>query len=406
MISLKHIIDRFAAQRSKETMKALMNQMQSESVLDEDIAYLASQLASSGIKLISGSNEKTAAFASTGGATSLSTLLGPLCLRALGYKVPNLSVPGRPAGGIDVMAQLPGYSVSFTKANLQHILSRSGYVNFLAGGKFTPLDALLFYYRQRAGTQQIVPLAIASILSKKLAAGATLVGLDVRMARHGNFGVSLKAARDNAEQFCRVAALLGMTARCFLTNAEVPYQPYIGRSEALLALADFFQGQASGLLEYHANICLRMGVRTIGGHGITVPTISTLVECFKDNLWTQGCSFDKFTSYVDKIRRARRIPILASQTGFLKIDLGQIKSIIVSLQNQHRSPRQPFPDPCGLILSKSAGEFVHSGETIGSIRISHIKEDTAVQRIREAFLVVSGVDPIFGVQEVAYAKPR
>ncbi len=406
MISLKRLIDGFAVQRSKETMETLVNRMQSESVPDKDIAYLASKLANSGIRLQFGDNEKTASFASTGGAASLSTLLGPLSLRALGCRVPNLSVPGRPAGGIDVMAQLPGYSVRFTKPNLLRILNCYGYVNLLAGGRFAPLDALLFSYRQRTQTQPIIPLAIASILSKKLAVGATIIGLDVRVAHQGNFGVSLKEARDGARQFCRVATLLGMTARCFLTNAEVPYQPFIGRAESLLALADIFEGRASGTLEYHAGVCLRMSTKTVGGSEMDIPSISALMQCFKDNLRAQASSFDKFVSYVDRVRRGRRIPIIASRTGFLKIDIARIKSVIVALQSQQQSPGQPFPDPCGVILTKSVGEFVHAGDLIGSVRLAAIKDSAPEQDIREAFLVVPGVDPIFGAEEITDAEQR
>jgi len=64
--------------------------------------------------------------------------------------------------------------------------------------------------------------------------GVTSAGLDVRVARYGNFGDS--EAADAAAMFARVARILGVEPVVFLTDASHAYQPGIGRGESLQAL--------------------------------------------------------------------------------------------------------------------------------------------------------------------------
>ena len=153
----------------------------------DEMRRLAVALAESGTRLVLPEGRTTADVASTGGPASLSTLLCPLYLRDLGFVVPKLGVPGRPAGGIDVLAQVPGYQVELDATEMFRVLDRCGYAHFLAGPEFAPLDAALFRYRQKAGAQNVTALAVASILAKKIACGLNLAGLDVRVAPHGEF---------------------------------------------------------------------------------------------------------------------------------------------------------------------------------------------------------------------------
>jgi pyrimidine-nucleoside phosphorylase len=156
---------------------------------------------------------------------------------------------------VDVLAQLPGYTIDLDSLAAQEVLDRCGYVHVLAGAKFAPADATMFAHRQRVGAQSIPALAVASLLAKKLAMGVRQVGLEVRVAPHGNFGADSEQAAANARVFCRVAKLVGIEATCFLTDGAVPQQPYLGRGEAILALSLLLGGRAETWLQSHAATC-------------------------------------------------------------------------------------------------------------------------------------------------------
>ena len=95
--------DKFRSVPTDDAMQVLIDRMRTSLVTDDDIAYLATTLGGSGSVLSIPDGRFAADLASTGGPTSLSTLIGPLYLRAMGCCVPKLGVPGRPAGGVDAV---------------------------------------------------------------------------------------------------------------------------------------------------------------------------------------------------------------------------------------------------------------------------------------------------------------
>jgi pyrimidine-nucleoside phosphorylase len=131
------------------------------------------------------------------------------------------------------------------------VIDQCGYAHFLAGAEFAPLDAALFRFRQKVGAQNIPALAIASILSKKIACGVKFAGLDVRTATHGNFGSDFSEAGDAARAFCAAATAAGLTPVAFLTDARAPYQPFFGRGESLMALRMIFEKRGDAWLAEH-----------------------------------------------------------------------------------------------------------------------------------------------------------
>ncbi len=208
-MTFKNKVDRFISEASDSAMKALVQSARSDSIADDDIAYLASSCAEASGRIWT-ALDGAADVASTGGPTSLTTLICPLYLRSLGCSVPKLGVPGRPAGGIDVLAQIPGFKYSLTDSEAIGVLKRAGYVHFLAGDSHGKHDALLFSYRKKNDALALAPLVIASLLSKKLIVGLTCVGLDVRVSSFRNFGQTWNDARANATRCCNVAWVLGI----------------------------------------------------------------------------------------------------------------------------------------------------------------------------------------------------
>lgn len=365
-------------------------------VSDEEIADLARLLANSGEMLASPQGAIVADVASTGGPASLSTLLCPLYLRCMGAMVPKVGVPGRPAGGIDVMAQIPGYQVRISLDRAKAILAECGYVHVLAAGRFAPLDGKLFVRRQLRSAVAIQPLVIASLLSKKLAVGLTHVGLDVRISSNGNFGATWDEARINARRFIRIADILGIRAKCFLTEGADAPQPYIGRGEALHALSRLFLGIDDQWLSQHAKRCYAMATATVCRPDFQMPSTADVAKQFEANLIAQGASISAFEKSAEAAASAARTTMSADRSGFLEVDLSVVRSAILKANQHIPAPAAEFPDCAGVVLACPPNQFVLAGEALAELRCT----DAHLAELRSAFRVVPGGSRKCGYEEM------
>jgi thymidine phosphorylase len=361
------LIDEFVSAPTPPQMDRLIATFGRQDIVDEDISYLANRLCDSGEILKDGSG-RPADVPSTGGPSSLSTLLCPLQLVAGGAIVPKLGIPGRPAGGIDVMACIPGFRIHLTKSDVVRCLGSCGYAHFLGGEVFVPLDAVLFEYRRKTRAIHIPALAIASLLAKKLAMGVTSVVLDVRVASFTNFGSTWEEARGNAARFIRVARMLGIDATCFLTDAAAPYQPFIGRGESLVGLHRILLGNLTGDLAAHLELCSRMSRACLsdrrGNAGVDLKTI------FANHLRQQGASWDSFVNKVSDVESETSEIITAGSDGYLCVDLDGIRRSLVRHQDEMKVPGYPFSDPCGITLLVPWGTAVEKGTPVAKVRSS------------------------------------
>ncbi len=396
-------VSAFADERTDGAMRGLISYVLSHEIANEEIAQLATTLARSGQVFQFPPGAPTGDIASTGGPSSLSTLLGPLYLVALGLRVPKVGVPGRPAGGIDVMAQVPGYKVQLADQEVYRCVEECGFVHFLADGRNAPLDALLFAYRRRNAVPDLPPLVIASLLAKKVAAGVRRVGLDIRVVGHGNFGKTWQDARTNAGRMVAVAEMLGLKATCFLTNGAMPYQPYIGRGESLLAIAQIMEGAAEGPLSSHDDCCFAMAIGTSGMDRAKRPATDVLRHCMARNLTAQGSSWDAFMAKTGNVADCPRTPLLASAAGFLHLDLAIIRDVLVNMQRRRAPETGTFADPCGVVLTKAQGEYVEQGEVVATVRVEGPDSASVVKELSGGFLVDRACRAAYIFEEVSNA---
>lgn len=403
MISIEPVVDRLVSEGTDGPMREVIEAVRVRRVTDDELAYLARALAGSESVAPLCHRTRAVDLASTGGPTSLSTLLSPIYLRAMGCCVPKLGIPGRPAGGVDVLSRLPGYRVNLSDREVRECIERCGYVHFLAGGAYAPLDARFFSFRQRAGAQDIPELAIASLLAKKLAVGLNRSGLDVRVAPHGNFGAYWEVARTNAQRFQRVAAICAVHASCFLTDARFPYQPFVGRGEALVAVSRVLSGTAVGLLGRHATMCLAMAevlAPTRMADPVAVGSVAR--DCFYENLSAQGSSREAFEEYVERTERGHRFELISQQHGFLRVHMGRLRQVFLDFQSVELGEESVFPDSLGVVLNKEPGELVYAGDLMASIRVDE-KDWHAVERQFHGAIFASGRPAeLLGFEEISH----
>jgi pyrimidine-nucleoside phosphorylase len=360
-----------ADQTAAETIIALnqlfdfIDSVRSRSPSIDELTEYARMLAHSG-QVFRPDALQTADVSSTGGPTSLSTLLCPLHLVALGWQVPKLGVVGRPAGGLDVMAQIPGYRTDGDEAEIRAILRKCGYVNCEAGDRFAPADAETFRYRKRVGLQANGALAAASLIAKKVTMGVKRAGLDVRVAPHGNFGADFASASLNSRLFVALAREFGIEAVCYLTDASVPFQPYLGRTEALVALSDIFEDNANGWLRRHAELCLAMSLDLAKCSPTAAPAHDALRDVFRRHVVAHGGQVDGFDDIVDRTRSAHNFKVCAETDGYVSYNIAAFREVLVTAQAQRPGE---FADPVGVILSAEPNAFVRKGSVLLTARI-------------------------------------
>lgn len=361
---MKVPIDAFLRTPTQHTAADLVKHFRNE-IAPELIAQLAHGLASSGCRLTF-PHHHTIDLASTGGPSSLSTLICPLFLARDDRRVVKLGIQGRPAGGIDVMAQIPGFQISPSPQSIPRILDECGYAHFIAGDQYAPLDQKLFRWRQKMNCQGVPGLVVASILSKKLAVGVKQVGLDVRVSHFTNFGGNSDQAVTNARLFNDTASQLGINSKCILSDANVPYQPYIGRGEALLALHRLFEGGHDPWLVSHVEDCRAWSSSLVG----PLPELPSLLKearsLFSRHLESQGATYAAFEECIAKLTSSIRVQVLAPSEGFVRYSLPRIRDLLVT--QSIKSTTDAFPDAGGVILLVPPEEIVAKHQPVLAIR--------------------------------------
>jgi pyrimidine-nucleoside phosphorylase len=375
------------AHSSDEEIVRFLDEVRRDAPADVALAAdLAEALAESGENFRAGLGV-TADVASTGGPSSLTTLLCPLYLRVAGCIVPKLGVPGRPAGGIDCLAQLPGYKTALSRDDLTTALEVCGYAHFLASDRYAPLDARVFRLRQQHGVQDVPTLVAASLLSKKLAVGVERAGLDVRVAPHGNFGCTWSDAKANAALFVQAARRHAVDAFPVLTDARHPYQPYIGRREALVALSRVFDGAGLPWLNEHVQLCCTLALACVPADmraAVADASPRDLRRHFDANIEAQGSTRADFDRLVKETLAAHRRTLYAQANGFVDYSLEGIRRAMVKIQHSAIVADEEFPDPVGVILLRRSGEWVRGGERVATVRMEKTVAANAVENFEDS----------------------
>lgn len=322
---------------------------------------------------------KAADIASTGGPSSLSTLLCPLHLVGSGFDVPKIGVPGRPAGGVDVLGTLRGFRTRLPAGDVDRCITTAGYVHIGADEAWAPADAALFALRQSEGTQAVPALAVASLLAKKLAAGVGVAGLEARIGPYGNFGASVEEGRRSAMLYCSVAVELGLIPIVILTDGRSPFQPYIGRGEALTALWRVVTHDLDDVpwLAEHAQLCLAMAGEVASRVREACAESRSLgpspIEVLSAHLKAQGTSTEEVLRRIGETSQQQCHRLLAPGDGFVQYDLGRIRKAIGEIADlDAQCPRadvgSDFDDPAGVRLLCPPGRRVTRGETVIQLR--------------------------------------
>ena len=207
-----------------EQMAALAMAILLNGLAPDELARWTAAMIASGERLdLSGLARPTVDKHSTGGVGDKITLpLAPL-VAAFGAAVPQLSGRGlgHTGGTLDKLESIPGWRASLTNDEFMAQLAAVGAVVCAAGAELAPADKKLYALRDVTGTVESIPLIASSIMSKKIAEGASALVLDVKVGT-GAFMKDVASARALATAMVELGTAHGTKTIALVTEMSTP----------------------------------------------------------------------------------------------------------------------------------------------------------------------------------------
>jgi pyrimidine-nucleoside phosphorylase len=334
---------------------------------------------------------------STGGVGDKTTLVVAPLVAACGVPVAKMSGRGLgfSGGTLDKLESIRGYRVDLSTAEF---LAQLGRISIVVTGQtadLAPADGKMYALRDTTGTVPAISLIASSVMSKKIAAGAHAVVLDVKVGS-GAFMKDLASARQLARAMVSIGVAHGLAVTCELTDMEQPLGRAIGNSlEIAEAIAALHGDGPSDLVQLTRTAGAEMLVRGRKARD----TKSALGRI--DRALADGSAFAKFrelvaaqggdVSQVDdpaKLPRAPRVETLhAPRTAYVSaIAADQVGIASVRLGAGREKKGDPIDHRTGIVLHAKVGDRVERGQPYVDVHVSGKPGDAdAIAMIRDAF---------------------
>ncbi len=341
---------------------------------------------------------------STGGVGDTTTLvLGPLVATA-GVPVAKMSGRGlgHTGGTIDKLESIEGFHVEISN---QEFINQVNEVNLAVIGQtanLTPADKKLYSLRDVTATVDSIPLIASSIMSKKIAAGADGIVLDVKTG-DGAFMKTPEKSFELAKAMVDIGTITSRNTVGVVSDMDQPLGFAVGNALEIKEAIDTLNGTGPKDLE---ELCLVLGshmlvlgekVKTIeDGYQILKEIIKSgeAIETFKEFVKAQGGNPDIIDN-PDLLPKADSIvEVLSNKKGYInKIEAEEI-GISAMLLGAGRETKESIIDlAVGLELRKKVGDYVEIGDSIATLHVNNDRNLEKVKRnVIEAY-TISAIKP-------------
>ena len=334
---------------------------------------------------------------STGGVGDKTTLVvGPL-VAACGVPVAKMSGRGLgfSGGTLDKLESIRGYRVDLSTAEFLDQLERIGVVVTGQTADLAPADGKLYALRDTTGTVPAIPLIASSVMSKKIAAGAHAVVLDVKVGS-GAFMKDVASARQLARAMVAIGVAHGLAVTCELTDMEQPLGNAVGNSLEIAEAIDTLRGKGPADL---VHLTRAAGAEMLVLGRKARDTKSALAQI--DRALADGSGFAKFRELVEAqggsvsqiddpslLPRAPKVETLrAPRTAYISaIAADQIGIASVHLGAGREKKGEAIDHRTGIVLHGKVGDRVERGQPYADVHTAGKPGDAdAVAMIRGAF---------------------
>lgn len=336
---------------------------------------------------------------STGGVGDTTTLvLGPM-VAALGIPVAKMSGRGlgHTGGTIDKLESFSGFSVEMSK---EQFINNVNSIKLAVGGQtadLAPADKKLYSLRDVTATVDNVSLIASSIMSKKIAAGANAIVLDVKVG-DGAFMKTPESAFELAEEMVSIGKSVGRETVAVISDMDQPLGFAIGNSLEIIEAIDTLKGKgAKDLLE----LCLTIGSNMVvlANHAkdteearkLLLGTIyeGTAITKLKEFIKAQGGDSDAVEN-TEKLPKAKYVlPVYSKFSGTVEKIKAENVGLIAMELGAGRATKESIIDlSVGIILVKKRGDKIEKGDTLAFIHCNdEEKGKKAVEELEESYRI-------------------
>ncbi|QGG46523.1 thymidine phosphorylase [Heliorestis convoluta] len=342
---------------------------------------------------------------STGGVGDLTTLLLVPLLAAMGLKVAKMSGRGlgHTGGTIDKLESIPGFRVDLGREEFIQQVRRWNLALIGQTKEMVPADGKLYELRDVTATVESIPLIASSIMSKKIAAGADVIMLDVKVG-NGAFMKSLAEGRKLAKAMVQIGNQLGRRTAAVLTSMDQPLGNMIGNALEVREAIELLQPKS---VEQVTDDALLLTVELAARISYLAGQSASIEEGKEKALETlcTGCALQSFRQWIEAQGGVgavvedpdRYLPKAQNKEVIVSAQSGYVKSLqalpigkAASLLGAGRILKGDAIDlAAGVIIYKRQGHKVEAGEPLAEIHYNdgqHRKE--ALQEIAKAYEIV------------------
>ncbi len=335
---------------------------------------------------------------STGGVGDKTTLIVAPIVASLGCVMAKMSGRGlgHTGGTIDKLESIEGFNTSLSPDEFFNTVKKTGIAVVGQTGNLTPADKKLYALRDVTATVDSLPLIASSIMSKKLAAGAKTIVLDVKCGS-GAFMKTPEDATALAKEMVRIGADCGRNMSAVITNMDIPLGNNIGNALEIKEAIEVLKGNGPEDLK---TVCLALATQIV--------SLSKNIEkeaAFKltNDALESGKAFDKFKEWIASqggnilwIENPELFPkasvsyeIKAEKDGFIsETDAEKIGISAVILGAGRETKADIIDMSAGIILNKKTGDKIKKGDTIATLYTNNSDSlASAAQKFAQAIII-------------------
>ncbi|MBC2330019.1 pyrimidine-nucleoside phosphorylase [Listeria swaminathanii] len=315
---------------------------------------------------------------STGGVGDTTTLVLAPLVAAVGVPVAKMSGRGlgHTGGTIDKLESIEGFHIELDKKDFINLVNRDKVAVIGQSGNLTPADKKMYALRDVTGTVNSIPLIASSIMSKKIAAGADAIVLDVKTGA-GAFMKTDEDAENLAHAMVRIGNNVGRNTMAVISDMSQPLGEAIGNALEVKEAIDTLKGQGP---EDLTELVLVLGSQMV----VLAKKAATLEEARAKliEVIENGAALEKFKTFLsnqggdasivdhpEKLPQAKyQIEVPAKTSGFVSQIVADEIGIAAMILGAGRATKEDEINlAVGLMLRKKVGDAVQEGESLVTI---------------------------------------